>query len=206
MFDPIVFPGFQKRRYCSTCGYPAGYHDPGQYGQNCTENCGYEECSKCRIRLEYHEKKNGRLLCDPLCPNEAHPQSVSHDWTNPSKRKNRKRTRYVASYSPSTISGMTMVCCSCVHSCKFSCRWTGWPLPRQENPPLMMEPHQRTWFIMKASNQYNQSLQLQWMTYRPIRTIWLRYSTRKLRDCGVFGSANHICAVQHLVQGFLFFV
>jgi hypothetical protein len=84
--EQSLFQGFQKRRYCSTCGYPFGQHESGQYGPNCTDNCGYEECSKCKMRLEFHHKENNIVLCGPWCPNEAHPESICHDWMKPSKR------------------------------------------------------------------------------------------------------------------------
>jgi hypothetical protein len=119
---PAVMDGFQKKRYCSTCGYPAGEHFRGNYGANCTDNCGYEECSKCKMRLEFHSKhdEKDKLLCGPLCPHSAHPKSICYDWCNPSKRR-RTTTRYVNLYS---VSEITIVCFSITYSViLFSMYW-----------------------------------------------------------------------------------
>ena len=63
---------FKGNRYCWKCGFQKRFHTRSAtpFGDRCSGNCGYEQCSKCNNRLvDFHRPG----WVGPHCPNQAAP-------------------------------------------------------------------------------------------------------------------------------------
>ena len=71
---PNPLSGFQRYKWCITCGYRKSHHEPSErFGRPCQKAW----CGKCYQRKEFHQE--GKM--GPLCPFPPHPrESQQHLW------------------------------------------------------------------------------------------------------------------------------
>ena len=72
---------FKSNKYCWRCGYQKKIHvrSGTSFGDKCTKNCGYEQCSKCNERVSDCHSIG---FVGPHCPKEATAatQDTVNDW------------------------------------------------------------------------------------------------------------------------------
>ncbi|CAB9529634.1 hypothetical protein SEMRO_2567_G331470.1 [Seminavis robusta] len=90
--NPMLNPrgtNFRNRKYCVVCGFSKSDHShlSRQFGNDCSGNCGREECSKCFQRLEFHEL--GKV--GPYCEYAPSSGSGYSDWYINTESNNENR-------------------------------------------------------------------------------------------------------------------